>query len=246
MSCATKEGVDCVRAKACELLLTQRVDNKVKQNRSENIKNRIHIAAPTTVRTINGGAIPTSNQNSNQVASMIRQERPAMIPESVLKMRKVLEVEESKLNEDKLKSDLERKEALNEKKKEIQNEIAEENNVEIELEKDLMEERGGAGVYRVDQNKSFLLADEEWKYDSLPEFMDGHNVADFVDPGKREFIDGHNVADFVDPGKKRYFVDPGKGRWNLGSFSCMGNARCWSISLNSEKLIRTSHRCGRY
>jgi hypothetical protein len=192
MSCATKEGVDCVRAKACELLLTQRVDNKVKQNRSENIKNRIHIAAPTTVRTINGGAVKVENNasssssssNSNQVASMIRQERPPMIPESVLKMRTALEQEESKLNEDKLKSDLERKEAIKEKKEELQKKICEENEVDIELEKDLMEELGGAGVYRVDQNKSFLLADDEWKYDSLPEFMDGHNVADFVDPGE--------------------------------------------------------------
>ena len=113
-----------------------------------------------------------------------------MIPESVLKMRAALEQEESKLNEDKLKSDLERKEAIKEKKVELQKQICEENDVEIELEKDLMEELGGAGVYRVDQNKSFLLADDEWKYDSLPEFMDGHNVADFVDPGEGEY---HNI-----------------------------------------------------
>jgi nucleolar GTP-binding protein len=49
-------------------------------------------------------------------------------------------------------------------------------------EKHLMLEGGGAGVYSMDTKKGYLLADDEWKYDAVPEIMDGKNVADFVDP----------------------------------------------------------------
>jgi len=49
------------------------------------------------------------------------------------------------------------------------------------LEKDLMVENGGAGVYAVDVNKHYMLLDEEWKYDRVPEIMDGMNIADYID-----------------------------------------------------------------
>ncbi|KAI8607511.1 P-loop containing nucleoside triphosphate hydrolase protein, partial [Chytriomyces sp. MP71] len=49
------------------------------------------------------------------------------------------------------------------------------------LEVDLEVEAGGAGVYNVDLKKLYQLKDEEWKYDKIPEIMDGKNVADFFD-----------------------------------------------------------------
>lgn len=49
-------------------------------------------------------------------------------------------------------------------------------------EKDLQEENGGAGVYNADLRKHYDLKDESWKYDIMPEIMDGHNIIDFVDP----------------------------------------------------------------
>mmetsp|Transcript_66821 Transcript_66821/g.155228 ORF Transcript_66821/g.155228 Transcript_66821/m.155228 type:complete len:644 (+) Transcript_66821:88-2019(+) len=50
------------------------------------------------------------------------------------------------------------------------------------LEKERMEELGGAGVYNVDEWRKSILEDDSWKYDVVPEFLDGKNVADFVDP----------------------------------------------------------------
>ncbi|CAJ1378870.1 unnamed protein product [Effrenium voratum] len=50
------------------------------------------------------------------------------------------------------------------------------------LERDRMEELGGAGVYSVDLWRRALLEDPSWKYDMVPEIMDGHNILDFVDP----------------------------------------------------------------
>ncbi|CAD6224455.1 unnamed protein product [Miscanthus lutarioriparius] len=53
---------------------------------------------------------------------------------------------------------------------------------EKKLEKDLENENGGAGVYSASLKKHYILANDEWKEDTLPEILDGHNVADFLDP----------------------------------------------------------------
>eukprot|EP00428_Durinskia_dybowskii_P053406 CAMPEP_0170336270 /NCGR_PEP_ID=MMETSP0116_2-20130129/69177_1 /TAXON_ID=400756 /ORGANISM="Durinskia baltica, Strain CSIRO CS-38" /LENGTH=548 /DNA_ID=CAMNT_0010589657 /DNA_START=80 /DNA_END=1723 /DNA_ORIENTATION=+ len=50
------------------------------------------------------------------------------------------------------------------------------------LEKERMDLLGGAGVYSVDLWKRAQLEDPSWKYDVVPEIMDGHNIADCVDP----------------------------------------------------------------
>lgn len=34
-----------------------------------------------------------------------------------------------------------------------------------------------------------MLANDEWKYDAIPEFWEGHNVADFIDPDIEEKLD---------------------------------------------------------
>jgi nucleolar GTP-binding protein len=129
-SCATKAGVDDARSKACDLLLTKRVDQKVRVGKADSLQNRISVTAVKA---------PAS--------------RPACIPESVLKARAgegAMAVDEEGLN--------------------------------AKLEKDRMEELGGAGVYSVDLWRKTILDDKSWKYDVLPEIMDGHNVIDFVDP----------------------------------------------------------------
>jgi len=130
-SCATRDGVDAARAKACDQLLTMRVDQKVKQGKAENVRARIHV---TTV------AAPTN--------------RPAFIPASVQK-------QQTAGGEDAAMGGAEEP---------------------FKTEKQKMEELGGAGVYSVDIWRKALLEDDKWKYDVIPEIMDGHNVVDFVDP----------------------------------------------------------------
>ncbi|XP_024533784.1 nucleolar GTP-binding protein 1 [Selaginella moellendorffii] len=49
------------------------------------------------------------------------------------------------------------------------------------LEKDLENENGGAGVYSANLRRRYILADESWKEDVVPEIADGHNIADFID-----------------------------------------------------------------
>ncbi|KAF3105641.1 Nucleolar GTP-binding protein 1 [Orbilia oligospora] len=50
------------------------------------------------------------------------------------------------------------------------------------LEKDIEAEEGGAGVYNINLKKNYMLDNEEWKFDKIPEIFDGKNVYDFIDP----------------------------------------------------------------
>ena len=49
-------------------------------------------------------------------------------------------------------------------------------------ERDIMWEMGGPGVYSMDYRKNYLLNNDDYKFDVIPEIMDGKNIADFVDP----------------------------------------------------------------
>lgn len=50
------------------------------------------------------------------------------------------------------------------------------------LARDIEEEQGGAGVYNVDLKQNYLLENDAWKHDKIPEVFDGKNVYDFIDP----------------------------------------------------------------
>ncbi|KAI9848842.1 MAG: Nucleolar GTP-binding protein 1 [Sclerophora amabilis] len=50
------------------------------------------------------------------------------------------------------------------------------------LERDIEEDEGGAGVYNIDMKKRYMLEDDQWKDDKVPEVINGKNVYDFIDP----------------------------------------------------------------
>ena len=55
--------------------------------------------------------------------------------------------------------------------------------------RDLQEQNGGAGVFYVPTQEHFMLENVDWKYDAVPEIMDGKNIADFYDPEIKERLD---------------------------------------------------------
>jgi len=57
------------------------------------------------------------------------------------------------------------------------------------LEKNLELENGGPGVYSMDVKKKYLLKNEEWKYDRIPEIYMGKNIADYVDENIMEKLE---------------------------------------------------------
>ncbi|CAD6892964.1 unnamed protein product [Tilletia controversa] len=58
-----------------------------------------------------------------------------------------------------------------------------------QTERDEQEQNGGAGVHNIDLKKNYLLENDDWKYDVIPEIWEGKNVADFVDPDILESLD---------------------------------------------------------
>lgn len=54
------------------------------------------------------------------------------------------------------------------------------------LARDIEEEQGGAGVYNINLKDKYILENDEWKYDKIPEVFDGKNVYDFIDPDIEE------------------------------------------------------------
>ncbi|KAB2605898.1 nucleolar GTP-binding protein 1-like [Pyrus ussuriensis x Pyrus communis] len=127
MSTLTEEGVISVKNAACERLLNQRVELKMKSKKINECLNRFHVALP--------------KQRDSK-------ERPPCIPQAVLEAKSKQAAEKEKRS----------------------------------TERDLENENGGAGVYSSSLKKHYILANDEWKEDVMPEILDGYNVCDFVDP----------------------------------------------------------------
>jgi nucleolar GTP-binding protein len=53
---------------------------------------------------------------------------------------------------------------------------------QMKTEKDWENELGGPGVYFPKLSKHYILDDDSWKEDIVPEIMDGMNILDYVDP----------------------------------------------------------------
>jgi len=83
-------------------------------------------------------------------------ERIPIVPESVLK--KQMEIEKSKENED--------------EDEDFENGNDDEDSRPFWLR----------GINKDEWKKKYMLKDEEWKFDPIPEFIDGKNIADFIDP----------------------------------------------------------------
>jgi len=93
-------------------------------------------------------------------------ERPPFIPEAAIKKRQQkLEAKMEDGSEDEMETSVPRRKT--------------ERELELELGDD----------YIVDFKKNYLLKDDEWKYDAVPETWQGHNVADYIDPDIMEKLE---------------------------------------------------------
>ncbi|KAG7737253.1 hypothetical protein KL932_004213 [Ogataea haglerorum] len=127
-SCYQEENVMEVRNKACEKLLTSRIEQKLKGTaRVTNVLNKIHVARP---------------QARDDV------ERVPFIPEEAKKLGRYDPMDPNRRK----------------------------------LARDIEAENGGAGVFNINLKEKYILEDDEWKNDVMPEILDGRNVYDFLDP----------------------------------------------------------------
>ena len=103
-------------------------------------------------------------------------ERPAFIPEAVLlkRAKAKMEVDEDETDEEEEEMETEGdavvpRSGTKQKKK---NKRRTERDIEVEMGDD----------YVLDLNKKFMLANDDEKYDVIPEHWHGHNIADYIDP----------------------------------------------------------------
>ncbi|KAL8425306.1 hypothetical protein Efla_001688 [Eimeria flavescens] len=153
-STLTGDGMDEAKNVACELLLQQRLMRKAAAVASANPAAAAAAAATADTPLASAAAA---------AALGVRGASASMLHVSNVQQPRQPHIPESVLQERELKR---RGVAIPKRK----------------LERDIEEEEGGPGVYNYDMRKNHILANEEWRYDVVPEFFDGKNVQDFLDP----------------------------------------------------------------
>ena len=155
MSNKSEHGVSEVKSQACEKLLASRVDARVSGKKIEGVMNRLQVFHPA----------PRDNI-----------ERAAHIPETVKDA-----IAEGTIG------------SVDHKPKRSRSGYAPtvddadaDNDTDMgahrKLARDLMWENGGPGVWAPDYREQYELKEHEWKFDAIPEIIDGKNVADYIDP----------------------------------------------------------------
>jgi len=162
MSNVTESGVMDVKSMACDKLLQARVDTRVAGKKVNDVMNRLQVFQP---KARDG------------------ESRDAFIPESVKAAMERGEIG-SKDNKPKVSSHG----YAPTNKDPVTGEVLEGADAVMDskparlTERDLMWMHGGPGVYSMDYRKNYLLNNDDYKFDIIPEIMDGKNIADFIDP----------------------------------------------------------------
>lgn len=139
MSTLTDEGVEKVKEIACDILLEDRVEKKLKSRIGAGTVGRIHVAMPV---------------------ARDEKERPPTIPKSVLERGDRVEL----TKQERAIKQLER-------------------SLQEEAETDEQWARGEVpGMNSKLWRERWQLSNPEWKFDVIPEIMDGKTIFDFVDP----------------------------------------------------------------
>jgi nucleolar GTP-binding protein len=160
MSNFTDEGIAAVKSEGCEVLLSRRVETKLKASKKvAEVLNRLAVVVPK---------------------SRDGKDRTITIPPSVLAAREsaaAAAAAAAKVTEDDGDGmDAEEGEGVDGTVNAGGHAV-----VRKWLERDKERVGGGPGVYKPDFTRYYLLRDDEWKTDIVPELMEGKNIADFVD-----------------------------------------------------------------
>jgi len=158
MSNISEHGVSAVKATACDKLLEKRVDARVAGKKVDGVMNRLQVFHPTPRDDVQREAyIPDSVKQAitdGRIGSADHKPKRSRVGYAVT----VDDID----NPDQ--------------------DTAMEGNGNAKTARDLMWENGGPGVWAPDYREQYDLKDEEWRFDAIPEIMDGKNIADYVDP----------------------------------------------------------------
>jgi len=156
MSNISEEGVSEVKASACDKLLASRVESRIGGKKIENVMNRLQVFYPNARDGI---------------------ERDVCIPDSVAEARKDGGHEKkSRIGYAPTKND-ETPPASDEDE-----DMKGDGNDETKTARELMWENGGPGVWAPDYRKQYDLKEPEWRFDAIPQIINGKNIQDYIDP----------------------------------------------------------------
>mmetsp|Transcript_7444 Transcript_7444/g.9919 ORF Transcript_7444/g.9919 Transcript_7444/m.9919 type:complete len:728 (-) Transcript_7444:319-2502(-) len=165
MSNLSEQGVSDVKNAACDKLLASRVDSRLSSGKVNNVANRLQVFHPTKRDNV---------------------DRDVCIPESV---KEAIEANGGVLPKP-TKSKIGYAPSIDNKNKKKGEQGANmDGDVEMEGDsltkktaRDLMWENGGPGVWAPDYREQYDLLDANWRFDAIPQIMDGKNIADYIDP----------------------------------------------------------------
>ena len=184
MSNVSEVGVSSVKNHACDKLLASRVDTRVSSNKTDSVMNRLQVFYPTA----RDGVV-----------------REAYVPETVLREREKAAAEggegkktrKSRIGYAPSKYDDDDEEGEEEDGDETPAESDDEMVGTVggggggggrrkKTARELMWENGGPGVWAPDYREQYDLLDPEWRFDAIPQILDGKNIADYFDPDIEE------------------------------------------------------------
>jgi len=154
MSNISEKGVSEVKALACNKLLASRVESRISGNKVESVMNRLQVFYPNARDTL---------------------ERDVCIPDSVKAVR-----ESDDGNAKRRKSRVGYAPTKEDQQDDDDEEMVSGDNKKTARE--LMWENGGPGVWAPDYREVYDLKDPEWRFDDIPQILDGKNIADYIDP----------------------------------------------------------------
>eukprot|EP00009_Paramoeba_aestuarina_P009274 CAMPEP_0201522054 /NCGR_PEP_ID=MMETSP0161_2-20130828/16425_1 /ASSEMBLY_ACC=CAM_ASM_000251 /TAXON_ID=180227 /ORGANISM="Neoparamoeba aestuarina, Strain SoJaBio B1-5/56/2" /LENGTH=686 /DNA_ID=CAMNT_0047920807 /DNA_START=171 /DNA_END=2231 /DNA_ORIENTATION=+ len=164
MSTATGQGVSDVKIVACDRLLEKRVEIKMRGKRMVEVRNRLEVTLPK----------PRDAKN-----------RPVFIPDSVVKAKEKKERDAGRVGDDDEDAMLEEEEP---KRKSIFDGTHQYTHNWTELgpyEKD----KDPLFLFGPEWKENYMLKEDDWKWDVIPEIMDGKTIADFYGEGIDEMLD---------------------------------------------------------
>jgi nucleolar GTP-binding protein len=153
MSNISEHGISEVKNLACEKLLASRVDARVSGNKVDGVMNRLQVFTPAPRdNVVRGTNVPYS------VKEALAEGNIGSVDHKPKRSRTGYAQTVDDKDDEMVDANY-RKTA-----------------------RDLMWENGGPGVWAPDYRELYDLKDDEWKFDAIPEIMEGKNIADYVDP----------------------------------------------------------------
>jgi len=174
MSNISEEGVSKVKNTACDLLLASRVDARVAGNKVNHVMNRLQVFQPTPRdNAVREAFIPDSVQRRQEVEAAARND--ADDDDDAIQNKK-------KRLGPKRTSNLGYAPTVSDDNDDNDNDDDDDMGANFRSARDLMWQNGGPGVWAPDYREDYDLKEDEWKFDAIPEIVNGKNVSDYIDP----------------------------------------------------------------